>query len=315
MDTDKALAIVDKLAEELSNIIEKNNGSLSEADWTKHISEKINSFEEFQQSIKAYTKSEDKKEFSFKSVLKKTNKYFHYEHIPFYMEGTDIVIDDKEFIELKKNKQSYTARDETLGIEFKVITDLKDDSRYNVSFFRTGCLSERRQWKEFEDYQKGYCISYNQPEFIQNKFMTHCKEGQFLSDYCRIIRILSNSQLNVGCFCGICIYRSCDIQSIIQTNMCELIKYFHGEKHKIKSAPDVLNYNSLLYIKYNDGCLIKRVMCTIQNFELAFHVNVNVLNPVAKKIQVKGRDVDCCFYPYIVTLNKNKKKGLTIGCS
>ena len=309
MNNKIAQTIVNELPKILNDCSPKN--VFAEASWAKCIADKVNT--KFKNDgIQAFSNNKNK-EFSFNKILQCNERYFDYEHIPFHMKGTDIVIDDENFINDQLGKNSYTARENSLGIEFKIITDLKDDIRFNVFFFRTGCLSERRQWKEFEDYQTGYCICCNQPEFIQNNFMTHCKEGQFLSDYCRTIRILSNSQLDVSCFCGICIYRSHDIQSVIQTNMCELIKYFHGKKHEIKCAPDVLNYNSLLYIKYNNGCLTKRVMCTLQNFELAFQVNVNVLEPVAKQIQVKGRNVECFFYPYIVTLNK--KKRLTIGCT
>ena len=279
---------------------------------TRKLAEKISkSFKD--QNIKAVTKSckknDNVKEFSFKSVLEKTNKYFCYEHIPFYMKGTDIVIDNTDFVKSQLQNKTCNARSESLGIEFKVFTDLKTDARFNVDFFRTGDLSVRDGYDEFEDYGKNE--DDNKPEFIQNGFMTHCKEGQFLSDYCRTIRILSSSELGISCFCGICIYTQGELQDNIQNNMCNIIKYFHGEKCNIEQAPDVLNHNSLLYIKNQNGRLIKRVMCTLQNFELAFHVNVKVLNCGGKKLALNGKKQDCFVYPYIVKL----EKGLTIGCT
>lgn len=179
-------------------------------------------------------------------------------YLPSRLGGTDIVIDfEKKKIFYKEKRSNSTIYDyenisKCIGIEFKLISDL-ENIRPNVfervHYFRTGLFSEE---DSFYENQKVYTSNGT---FIQHGHITYCKEGQFLFDLFKGLKILSVKNKNnfayknENFYCaGVFIYGDkCHFYNDYVECICK-----DHIKTNIKKLLEMLNKNSFFIIKHFD---------------------------------------------------------------
>lgn len=178
-------------------------------------------------------------DYSFRQYILNQNKCYNKQYYPEKMGSTDLVLTPTKGVSnlagLLNFNNCLIADGTTIGIEVKSFTNIHSKSYdyMNSNYFFTGNFSE------------GDGIYSDKGSFLQNKFITDCKEGQLLKDYSKAARVITNQNPNkMFILCGVMYHRINDTNTLhtaIKPNIDKIIGKLRNEKQMlIKGIPNCL---------------------------------------------------------------------------
>jgi len=185
-------------------------------------------------------------EYSFRQYILNQNKCYNKQYYPEKMGSTDLVLTPKTGVSnlagLLNFNNCLIADGTTIGIEVKSFTNIHSKSYdyMNSNYFFTG------------EFSKGDGIYSDKGSFLQNEFITDCKEGQLLKDYSKAARVITNQNPNkMFILCGVMYHHIkaktniCN-NEIINNNIEAIINKLKNKKQMlIKGIPNCLTNEEL----------------------------------------------------------------------